>query len=212
MKSFLLIDDHEILRSGVKNILLATFNPCEIHEAYDGKSAIIELKQRKYQLVIMDVQMPDTDSLGIMEFIRINSPGTNVLIFSMSPESAYAKRFLKAGAMGFVSKDAGITELKKAIDQVIHNRRYLSPALQEQFINELGSPVNVNPFDKLSTREFEIASLLISGSSSKEISKILSLQNSTTATYKARIFEKLQIKNILELSELSRIFNTSGAS
>ena len=207
MKNFLVIDDHEIVRSGVKNILSEFFESCEIYEACDGESAVLQLKQRHFQLVIMDIQMPGTDALDMMEFIKINSPQTAVLIFSMAPENAYAKRFLKAGAMGFVSKDAGLTELKKAISLVLDNRKYLSPDLAEQLIGDLGKPAIINPFDKLSTREFEIASLLIKGTSIKEISGMLSINNSTTGTYKSRIFEKLRVKNIIELSDIDRVYN-----
>ncbi|MEJ0105580.1 MAG: response regulator transcription factor [Bacteroidota bacterium] len=175
MKNFLVIDDHEIIRSGIKNILSEFFKSCEVYEAFDGESAVLQLKQRHFQLVIMDVQMPGTDALDMMEFIKTNSPQTAVLIFSMASENAYAKRFLKAGAMGFVSKDAGLTELKKAISLVLSNRKYLSPNLAEKLIEDLGKPAIVNPFDKLSTREFEIASLLIKGTSIKEISGIYRL-------------------------------------
>jgi len=207
MKNFLVIDDHEIVRSGIKNILSEFFKSCEIYEACDGESAILQLKQRHFQLVIMDVQMPGTDALAMTEFIKTNSPQTAVLIFSMASENAYAKRFLKAGALGFVSKDAGLAELKKAINLVLDNRKYLSPNLAEQLIDDLGRPEIINPFDKLSTREFEIASLLIKGTSIKEISGMLSINNSTTGTYKSRIFEKLRVKNIIELSDADRIYN-----
>ena len=98
MKNFLLIDDHEIVRAGVKNVLTEIFKPCEIFEANDEKSALQELKARKYDLVIMDVQMPDTDTAGLMEYIKTRYPEAKVLMFSMSAENVYAKRFLKAGA------------------------------------------------------------------------------------------------------------------
>jgi DNA-binding NarL/FixJ family response regulator len=131
MKNFLLIDDHEIVRSGTKNVLQELFKPCEIFEAKDEKSALTQLKARKYDLVIMDVQMPDTDTAGLMGYIKTRYEDTRVLMFSMSSETVYAKRFLKAGAMGFVSKNAGLIELKKAVELVLNDRKYISEALAE---------------------------------------------------------------------------------
>ena len=116
MKNFLLIDDHEIVRSGVKTVLLEMFKPCEIFEACNEKEALDQLKARRYELIIMDVQMPDTDSAGLMKNIKTRYPDAKVLIFSMSAENLYAKRFMKSGAMGFVTKNAGLSELIKAIN------------------------------------------------------------------------------------------------
>lgn len=203
---FLLIDDHEIVRSGVKNVLQELFKPCEIYEAKDEKSALIQLKERKYDLVIMDVQMPDTDTAGLMEYIKTRYADLRVLMFSMSSENVYAKRFLKAGAMGFVSKNSGLTELKKAVELVLNDRKYISESLAEQLAGEIGSQQPFNPFDKLSAREFEIASLLMGGKSGNEISALLSINSSTVGTHKARLFEKLNINNLPELIEVARIY------
>lgn len=206
MKKFLLIDDHEIVRSGVKNVLQELFKPCEIYEANDEKSALSQLKIHQYDLVVMDVQMPGTDTAGLMEYIKTRYPSTRVLMFSMSPENVYAKRFLKAGAMGFVSKNAGLTELKKAVELVLNDRKYISEGLAEQLAAEIGSQQPNNPFDKLSSREFEIANLLMSGKSSSDISELLSINSSTVGTHKARLFEKLGVNNLPELIEVARIY------
>ncbi|MEO6732498.1 MAG: response regulator transcription factor [Ferruginibacter sp.] len=206
MKNFLLIDDHEIVRSGVRNVLLELFKPCDIYEARDEKSALSQLKERAYDLVIMDVQMPDTDTAGLMEYIKTRYADIRVLMFSMSSENVYAKRFLKAGAMGFVSKNSGLTELKKAVELVLNDRKYISESLAEQLAGEIGSQQPNNPFDKLSAREFEIANLLMSGKSGSEISELLSINSSTVGTHKARLFEKLGVNNLPELIEVARIY------
>ena len=127
-------------------------------------------------------------------------------MFSMSPENVYAKRFLKAGAMGFISKNAGLTELKKAVELVLNDRKYISESLAEQLAGEIGSQQPSNPFDKLSAREFEIANLLMTGKSGSEISDILSINSSTVGTHKARMFEKLGVNNLPELIEVARIY------
>lgn len=207
MKRFLLVDDHSVVRSGVKILLSGIFNSSETDEAGDGETAINLLKQYSYDLIILDIQIPKTDSLGLMEYIRIKYPDTKVLIFSMSAENIYAKRFLKAGAKGFVSKDASIDEISKAINQVLEDKIYISPALIETLTDDLFAKQNDNPFDKLSRREFEIASLLLSGQTISNISDSLNIQLSTVGTHKARLFEKLNVTNLLELKELANTYN-----
>ena len=205
MKKFLLIDDHTVVRSGVKMVLLEIFKPCEIFEASDGTTAVEQLKQRDYDLVIMDIQMPSTDAFGLMEYIRISHADTKVLIFSMSAENIYAKRFLKAGAKGFVSKDSPLDEIKKAITLVLNNKRYISETMIDILAD--GSSVNTkNPFQTLSARELEISSLLLSGHTLSAIARSLNIQVSTAGTHKSRMFEKLGVSNVLELKELADFY------
>jgi len=203
MKKFLLVDDHAVVRSGIHALLSEIFNPCEIHEAGDSESATEKLKEHRFDLIMMDIQMPNSDTLGLMEYITVKYPEAKVLIFSMSPENIYAKRFLKAGAMGFLSKDSSLDEIKKAVSLVLNNRKYISESFAELLADASYSGVPDNPFEKLSPREFEIASLLLTGQSISEISKSLHLQISTVGTHKSRLFEKLRIVNILELKQLA---------
>lgn len=207
MKRFLLVDDHTVVRSGVKILLSGIFNPSVIDEAGDGETVVNLLKEHSYDLIIMDIQMPNTDTLGLMEYIHVKLPATKVLVFSMSAENIYAKRFLKAGARGFVSKDASLDEIIKAINQVLDNKRYISPTLIESLTEDLLFDKTDNPFDKLSRRELEITLLLLSGQTVSGISQSLNLQLSTVGTHKARLFEKLQVTNLLELKELATIYN-----
>ena len=202
-KRFLLIDDHEIVRSGVNNVLSVLYKPVEIFEAIDGDNAIDILKKHCFDLVLLDIQMPNTDSFGLLEYINIKFPDTKVLIFSMNAENIFAKRFLKAGAKGFVSKDSPLDELTKAIDLALNNKRYISAKLQNQLADELASAENtVNPFDKLLPKEFEITSLFISGENIAGISKILNVNTTTIGHYKNKIFKKLHISSLLELQAL----------
>lgn len=207
MKNFLLIDDHEIVRSGVKTVLQELFKPCEIFEASNEKEALDQLKTRKYDLIIMDVQMPDTDSAGLLKNIKIKTPEVKVLVFSMSAENLYAKRFMKLGAMGFVTKNSGLSELIKAINLALNNRKYISESFAEILAGEVGDEKSSNPFESLSSREFEIVSLIIHGKSLNEISDLLSIHSSTVSTHKSRLLEKLGVKNLPELLELARAFN-----
>lgn len=207
MKKFLLVDDHVVVRSGIKGLLAEIYKPAEIDEAGDGDGMVEKLKDNKYDLIMMDIQMPNTDTVGLMQFVHIKYPDAKVLIFSMSSEKIYAKRFMKSGAKGFISKEAPLDEIKKAINLILNNRMYVSETLALSLAEESFSDTNSNPFDKLSSREFEIASLLLLGQTVSDISKSLNLQISTVGTHKARLFEKLGITNILELKDLAVSYN-----
>ena len=207
MKRFLLIDDHAIVRSGIKFWLSAEYHNSEIDEAESGKEASQKIDDSDYDLILLDIHMPETNSFELIKSILNTRPDSKVLIFSMNSERVYAKRFLKAGAMGFVSKDAPIEELKKAVDLILNNKKYFSDAFLGSVVDEkIGNEYN-NPFSSLSDREFEIANLLLEGKAVGEISILLNIKNSTTGTYKARIFEKLNIQNVLQLNDLAILYN-----
>ncbi|HMH31971.1 MAG TPA: response regulator transcription factor [Puia sp.] len=206
MKNFLLIDDHEVIRTGIKYALLDSYRPCEIFEAFDQESAVTQIKAREYELIIMDVQMPDTNSLGLMDYIKTTREGAKVLIFSMSAEKMYARKFLKAGAKGYISKSAGLPELRKAIDLILQGRKYISEELAAQWAVDFGKEDEDNPFENLSTREFEIALLLTTGKTVTQIASLLNINISTVGTHKGRIFEKLGVQNLIELVELAKLY------
>ncbi|MFM2360905.1 MAG: hypothetical protein RLY16_2898 [Bacteroidota bacterium] len=198
----LIIDDHEVVRAGVKNVLLDTYKNATIYEAYDEKSALELIKHKQHDLIIMDVQMPQTDTFGLLNFIKLKYPSSRVLVFSMGNENIYAKRFIKSGAMGFVSKSAGLTELLRAVDMVMNGRKYISDHFAELLANQVSDDVQPSQFDVLSKREFEVATLLMKNKSINEIAEILSINNSTVASHKARVLEKMGVKNVMELIEL----------
>ena len=207
MKRFLLIDDHAIVRSGIKFWLSAEYHNSEIDEAESGKEASQKIDDSDYDLILLDIHMPETNSFELIKSILNTRPDSKVLIFSMNSEGVYAKRFLKAGAMGFVSKDAPIEELKKAVDLILNNKKYFSDAFLGSIVDEkFGNEYN-NPFSSLSDREFEITNLLLEGKAVGEISILLNIKNSTSGTYKARIFEKLNIQNVLQLNDLAILYN-----
>ncbi|MEO6405639.1 MAG: response regulator transcription factor [Ferruginibacter sp.] len=207
MKKFLLIDDHVVVRSGIKILLSELYKPSVIDEAQDGDSALAKVKENTYDLVMLDIQMPKTDTFGLMEYFKVKYPQLKVLVFSMSPENIYAKRFLKAGARGFISKDAPLDEIKKAIDLVLNDRKYISEAMIDMLAESSGKDKDGNLWNSLSAREFEIVSLLLSGQTLSSIAHTLNLQVSTIGTHKARIFDKLKVTNILELKELANSYN-----
>jgi DNA-binding NarL/FixJ family response regulator len=208
MPTLLLVDDHSVIRTGMK-IIIQNFLPhVIIDEACDGDSAYCKIKAAKYDLVILDVNMPNTDSLGLVNNILSFDPRIKILMFSMNDEELYAKRYLKMGVMGYIKKDEGDGEIRKAITTILDNKKYISPRLSQIMIENLQSTNNAeNPFDNLSPREFEIAQHLVKGESLSEICNKLTLHTSTVGTHKARIFEKLKCKNIIDLNELAKVHN-----
>ena len=207
MKKFLLVDDHVVVRSGIKILLSDIYNGSEIHEAMNGDGAVAKLKEERFDLIILDIQMPNTDTLGLMEYIHITYPDAKVLMFSMSAENIYAKRFMKAGAYGFISKEAPMEEITRAINIILGGKKYISDNLAEKLAEDSFSGKTGNPFNELSPREFEIVKLLLDGKTVTEISQYLNIQTSTVGTHKARLFEKLAVTNILELKELATTYN-----
>jgi len=206
MKKFLLVDDHEIVRLGVKAVVESLFAPCHVYEAIDEKSALIRLKEKNHDLVIMDVHMPDTNIFRLLEHIKLNFPATRILVFSMSAERIYAKKFMAAGALGYVPKNAGLPELRKAIEAALNNRKYISPEFADQLAMDFTNQT-VNPFHSLTPKEFEISSLLMAGESVSAISKTLHISSSTVGTHKAKILHKLHAKNMVELCEMAKQYN-----
>lgn len=207
MKQFLIIDDHVVIRTGIKFLLSEKFQGSEISEACDGETAILSLNNKNYELVIMDIQMPNTNSLSLMEYIKKEHPATKVLVYSMSAEKIYAKLFLKNGAMGFLSKNAPLEEIMKAIETVLDNKKYISAEFAEILADNSYKGITSSPFSQLSKRELEITKLLLSGQTLTEISKSLDLKISTVGTLKQRMFKKLDIDNLLELNELATTNN-----
>jgi len=207
MKKFLLIDDHTVVRSGIKMLLTDIYKDVDIKEAENGESALLLLQDDTYDLVTLDIQMPNTDTYALMELIKRKYPLLKVLVFSMSPESIYAVRFIRAGARGFISKDAPLEEMKTAIDKVLHDKKYFSENLLDLLAEGNGTINNSNPFNTLSAREFEIVSMLLTGKTISVIAADLSLSLSTVGTHKGRIFNKLKVSNLLELKALSSSYD-----
>lgn len=206
MKKFLLVDDHEIVRNGLKMVLKEFYPSGITDEASDEAQAMSLLHKNDYDLAILDIHLPASDSIRLTEFISRNTKSTRVLVYSMGQESIYARRLIKAGASGYVSKNSKLGDLRNAIETVLKGRIYLSQEVIEQLANDLGQPQKENPFETLSAREFEVATLLMAERSITTISEILGIGISTTATHKARLFEKLRVKSVAELIKLAELY------
>ncbi|KAA9035533.1 response regulator transcription factor [Ginsengibacter hankyongi] len=206
MQHILLVDDHPIITDSLKIVIENSIAHCKTDVANDGDAAFEKIKHNDYDLIIMDVSLPNTDSYSMVSNILAIKPASRILMFSMNSEEIFAKRYLKMGAMGFLRKDAPLDEIKNAIETALKNNRYMSQELRENLLMDvLDHNKRENQFDKLSPREFEIVQHLVHGESVSEISKKLNLHTSTIGTHKARIFEKLRCDNIVELVTMAKV-------
>lgn len=202
MHRILIVDDHSIVRTGLE-VLLNEHLQAQIDAASDGKEAIKKIKEVPYDLLILDINMPDTDCGTLVLTIKGLRPQLPILIFSMNDESLFALHYVKLGASGFLSKNAQDEDIIYAVKQILKGKKYISPELFET--ERAGETVGMNPFKILSERELTVVHHLLKGKNILEISKIMSLHTSTVGTYRTRIFEKLNIKSLVDLTELARI-------
>lgn len=209
---FLLVDDHSIIRTGLKIVISNFVAHSIIDEACDGDSAFEKIKNNDYEMVLLDVNLPNTDSLGLVTNILTIKPDIKILMFSMNAEDNYARRYLRLGAKGYIRKDESEAEIRNAIGIILNNKRYISHALSLKLEEEaVGGNITNNPFEKLSPREFEIIQHIVRGESVGQISEKLKLHTSTIGTHKARIFEKLSCKNIIDINALAKTYNVLPA-
>lgn len=207
MIRILLVDDHEIVRSGLRLFLNNLIEGVVIDEAPGGNEALQKVKDSDYRLIILDLNMPGTNSFDLLKNILNARPSASILIFSINPEDVHAKRYLQLGAKGYVNKNASPEQLRDAVNTILQNKLYISPSLAQIITEDILDQKEINPFNVLSPRELEIVLHLIRGEQLSAIRKSLNLKASTVSTYKARIFEKLKCKNVMELNQLAKAYN-----
>ena len=191
----LVLDDHAIIRKGLKQILLEAYPSAVIDELKDAEELFSAVTGKAYDIIISDLSMPGRSGLDVVEFMRQNYPKTPVLILSIHPEEQYAIRALKAGAAGYLSKDAATEELVKAVQRVLQGRKYISSTLAERMALELENDNDKAPHELLSNRELHVFKLIAMGKSLSEIAETLSLSITTVSTYRARIMGKMNMNN-----------------
>lgn len=205
-KNILLVDDHLVIRKGLITLLNDFYKSLHFFEASDDEAALEILKNNNIDLLVLDLQLPEIDTIHLIELISIKYPNLYILVFSMLPVSMYGMRVIKAGASGFLNKDAPMNEVKNGFDSALSGKRYLNQQLVEILAQNVNRQNMGNPFEKLSHREFEIIHLLLKGQSISEIGKKLNIKPSTVGTYKFRIFEKLNVSTIFEINNLAAIY------
>ena len=195
----LIADDHAILRSGLKEILVHELKDVVCGEAEDARQVLLQVQSGDWDLVMLDITMPGRSGLDILKDLKAVRPKLPVLVLSMHPEDQYGKRVLKAGASGYMRKESAPDELIKAIRKVLAGGRYVSPALAEKLAVDLSDDVGRPSHETLSDREFEVLRMIASGKTVGHIAEELHLSVTTVSTYRARILEKMDLTTTAEL-------------
>lgn len=200
MIKVLIVDDHPVVRHGLQQILAQEPDVAEAAEAKSAAELMQRLGEADWDVVVLDISLPDRSGLEVLKDVKAAHPKLPVLILSMHPEEQYAIRVLKAGASGYVSKDSAAEELVKAIRKVLGGGRYVSLATAEQLAASLTSDRERPRHELLSDREFEVMRLLAAGKRASEIAAELSLSVKTVSTYRSRLLEKMGMKSNAELT------------
>jgi two-component system invasion response regulator UvrY len=203
MANILIADHHPIIRMGLKTFIENFLPQSIIEEAFDEESTFDKIKDNDFHLIILDVNIPGPDSFALVTSILRLKPDSKILIFSTKAEDIYAKRLLELGIKGYLAKSSDLSEIKKAIENILLNKKYLSATLIQLLTDQTSGKNYTNPFDTLSVREFEVAQHLLKGETVTEISGKFNLAKSTISTYKKRIFEKLNCRNIIAINSLA---------
>ncbi|MBE0546014.1 MAG: response regulator transcription factor [Verrucomicrobia bacterium] len=196
----LITEDHAVVRQGLKLILADHFKKAVFGEARNATEALDLVWKEKWDVVVLDITMPGRSGLEVLKEIKRSRPKLPVLILSMHPEDQFAVRLLKAGAAGYLTKESAGEELVGAIKKVVGGGRFISPSLAERMAAYLTMDVRKAPHERLSDREFLILRLIASGKPVSQIAEELALSVSTVSTYRARILEKMDMKNNAELT------------
>jgi two-component system, NarL family, invasion response regulator UvrY len=205
---FLLVEDHLIVSQGVELILEQVFTIDRIDSVVDGKGFSNAIDTYRYDLIIFDINLPETDAYKVLTAAFEKYPQLKVLMFSMHSEELHMMRFMKLGAYGYISKNEEKEELTKAVTTILNGEKYYSKKTLILMSDELkfGS-TKENPFQNLTEKESEILVYLLRGLRIKEVAVICGLNPSTVGTYKQRIFTKLDTKNIKELIDKAKMYN-----
>lgn len=195
----LIIDDHDIVREGLKQIVHETGDIVVGGEARTGAEAMERVRAGHWDVVILDLNLPDRPGLDVLTQIRAFSPSIPVLILSMHQQVSYAARVLKAGALGYVSKDSAREHLVQAIRKLARGERFLTPAFAEGLAFEFMNGTSATQHERLSDREFEILSLIAAGKPPRDIAAELNVSVKTVGTHRARILAKMGLKNNAEI-------------
>ncbi|MFV2061694.1 MAG: UvrY/SirA/GacA family response regulator transcription factor [Gammaproteobacteria bacterium] len=203
MIKIILVDDHDMVRTGLKR-LLEDFPDIEvIAEASSGEQAIDLIQAHQPDIALMDLSMPGIGGLeATRKLLRIHKD-LRIIIVTMHNEDIFPQRLLNIGAMGYVTKEANVNEIVKAIREVMKNKRYISPSIAQQMALAGSQDHDKSPFESLSERELQVMLMLMDGQKVNAISEKLCLSPKTVSTYRYRLYDKLKVSNDIELAKLA---------
>lgn len=199
MIKILIVDDHPVVRKGLRQIVEETKDITVADEAETGHEVLKKVKKNKYDVVLLDISLPDMNGLEVLRELKSEHPEINVLILSIYPEEQYAMRAFRGGASGYLTKEKLPDELILAIKTVKQGRKYITPSVAELLAINIEKDRNGLPHEVLSDREFRIMCMVASGKTASDIADELSLSVKTVSTYRYRILKKMKMKNNAEI-------------
>jgi DNA-binding NarL/FixJ family response regulator len=191
----LIVDDHAIVRRGLRELLSDEFQGAAFGEAPDARQALEQLRKKDWDIALLDIALPGKSGLDLLKELKAEWPKLPVLVLSAHPEDQFAVRALKAGAGGYMTKECAPEELAKAVRKILAGGRYVSPTLAEALAMGVTKDLTRTPHETLSDREYEVMSRIASGKTVTEIGEELSLSPKTISTYRSRVLLKLSVKN-----------------
>jgi two-component system, NarL family, invasion response regulator UvrY len=209
MTRILLVDDHAVVRQGLKQILEGAVAGAELGEAASAEEAVSKAQAQDWDAVILDISLPGKSGLEALKELRRARPRLPVLVLSMYPEDQFGVRALRAGAAGYLAKQSTAVDLVAAVRTVLAGRRYVSPDLAERIAGEIGLAPGRAPHELLSDREFQVFRLLASGKTVTASAEALGLSVATVSTYRSRILEKMGLSenyDLVQYAIVNRLF------
>jgi two-component system invasion response regulator UvrY len=198
MIRILLVDDHPVVRHGIRTILMDRLKGSVVGEASDAEEALAQVNASQWDVVVADISLPGMSGIDLIKQLHRVKPGLPTLVVSMHPAAQFARRALGAGAIGYLTKDSSPEEFVKAIEDARRGRRYLGRDAGDVLLNWTAKSI-ATPHDSLSDREYQVLRLLGSGQTASDIARDLGLSVKTVSTYRTRVLEKLGMRTSAEL-------------
>lgn len=195
----LIVDDHMIIRRGLVQILEEFEGEYEIDQAQDGVEAMQKLRASLFDAMLLDVALGERDGFDVLKSVRSEFPKLGVVMLSVYPEAQFALRAIRSGANAYLNKGCSPLDLTQAIQMAAAGQVYLTPATANLMANDLRKPTDRPPHERLSNREMQVMRLMAQGETVQHIAQALCLSGNTVSTYRARVFEKLELKNLVDL-------------
>ena len=196
----MLVDDHPIVRRGLRELLAAAFTGSVIHEVGSGRDALELIGTHAWDIVVLDLSLPDGSGLDVLKRVRHVQPRLPVLVLSMHAADQFARRAIAAGASGYLTKDTADTELVTAVSRLLRGGKFFGPEILERVAMGVHPDRDENPHERLSDREYQVLRMIGSGKTVSEIALTLSLSVKTVSTYRARVLEKMDMRTNAELT------------
>ena len=205
--NILIVDDHDVIRQSLSLIIKTEFPKADCTKVENANSCIEILKKEQFDLLILDMNLPDMDGITLTEWIRDHYPQQMILIFSMNPTGIFARKLYQMGVMGYLNKQADMSEITKALRTILtEKKQYMNEEFKNILAQDFLQKNPANPIEKLSKRELSIAQLLAQGKTNDEIATQLNIESSTIRTYKTRIFQKLDVSTLHEFLAKANLY------